>query len=88
MISLGERSYRLSQGVPQLFCVRIAQIPVTGNTKKRTSTNAVLVTGVVAFLQEFISSTNENVLSKHMRTKLDRIRRKTRVVFFETCGHP
>jgi hypothetical protein len=42
---------------------------------------------MVAFLQKFIRPTNENVLGEQMRTKLNRICWKTRVVFFETSGH-
>ena len=87
MRSLGALSYGLGQDIFQSLWMGIAQIPVAGNAKKRASTDALLLASVVAFLQKFICSTNENVPGEQMGAKLDSICRESRVVFFEARGH-
>lgn len=87
MVSLVENSCLPGQNVLQVFCVQIAQIPITGNSKKQASPDAFLTAGMVAFLQEFIGSANEDVPSENVRAELDCICRKACVVFFETCAH-
>ena len=69
------------------LCTRSVQIPVIENLEERASTNALLLASRVAFLQELICSTNKEILSKRMGTKLDSICGKTGVVLFESCGH-
>ena len=61
---LEENTYELGQGTFQLFWAGIAQIPVIGNTEKRASTDALLFTSVVAFLQKSIRPTSENILGE------------------------
>lgn len=69
-------------------CTGISQPPVSGNVQQQATANTPLFTSVVALFQKLIRSTGKNIESERMRAKFDRIRRKTGVVFFETCGHP